>query len=189
MAGTRRIARSCRRNTSPHLAEKVGGKNLTILAIVAFRSAKVRHQSHFRRAKGNALAGPWLPFAQTLADLHRKLVKRAPPTSPGANPSGTAGPGRDVASVKPVLVAEIALLDCPPTAAVGSADRRRRPGMARTESTSGNPKNGRAAAGQAMILMDTDHPSVLKYPEGPRYPRLVARMEASGENVFATTIV
>jgi tRNA(fMet)-specific endonuclease VapC len=40
-----------------------------------------------------------------------------------------------------------------------------------------------------MILLDTDHLSVLKYPEDPKQGRLVARMEASGESIFATTIV
>ncbi len=40
-----------------------------------------------------------------------------------------------------------------------------------------------------MILLDPDHLSILKYPESPGYGPLVARMEESGENVFATTIV
>jgi tRNA(fMet)-specific endonuclease VapC len=40
-----------------------------------------------------------------------------------------------------------------------------------------------------MILLDTDHLSVLKYPEGPKCATLTERMRASGEPVFATTIV
>lgn len=40
-----------------------------------------------------------------------------------------------------------------------------------------------------MILLDTDHLSLLKYPESPQYGPLVARMEAAAERVFATTIV
>jgi tRNA(fMet)-specific endonuclease VapC len=61
--------------------------------------------------------------------------------------------------------------------------------MARKGSTSGPPAASRATAVEDMILLDTDHLSVLKYPESPRCRPLVGRMEASGEGVFATTIV
>lgn len=40
-----------------------------------------------------------------------------------------------------------------------------------------------------MILLDTDHLSVLKYDEHPRYRALRERMEASEDPFFATTIV
>jgi tRNA(fMet)-specific endonuclease VapC len=40
-----------------------------------------------------------------------------------------------------------------------------------------------------MILLDTDHLTVLKYPENPHCARLTARMAASGEQNFAIMIV
>ena len=40
-----------------------------------------------------------------------------------------------------------------------------------------------------MILLDTDHLTVLKYPENPQYTRLTARIAASDDPDFATTIV
>jgi hypothetical protein len=40
-----------------------------------------------------------------------------------------------------------------------------------------------------MILLDTDHLTILKYPESVQYGRLVARLEASGEQDIGTTIV
>jgi tRNA(fMet)-specific endonuclease VapC len=40
-----------------------------------------------------------------------------------------------------------------------------------------------------MILLDTDHLSVLKYPESPRCARLTARLAASDDQTVATTIV
>jgi tRNA(fMet)-specific endonuclease VapC len=40
-----------------------------------------------------------------------------------------------------------------------------------------------------MILLDTDHLTVLKYPEGSQCEALQDRLEASGELSFATTIV
>lgn len=40
-----------------------------------------------------------------------------------------------------------------------------------------------------MILLDTDHLTVLKYVESPASALLQARMEAASDQVFATTIV
>lgn len=40
-----------------------------------------------------------------------------------------------------------------------------------------------------MILLDTDHLSVLKYDEHPRCRALRERMSASEDPVFATTII
>ena len=40
-----------------------------------------------------------------------------------------------------------------------------------------------------MILLDTDHLSVLKYDEHPRCSALRARMNASEDSLFATTII
>lgn len=40
-----------------------------------------------------------------------------------------------------------------------------------------------------MIILDTDHISVLKYPENPKYALLTKRMQSSANLVFATTIV
>jgi hypothetical protein len=40
-----------------------------------------------------------------------------------------------------------------------------------------------------MILLDTDHLTVLRFRSGERCVRLVARMEASGDEVFGTTII
>ena len=40
-----------------------------------------------------------------------------------------------------------------------------------------------------MIFLDTDHLTLLKYPESPRYTALVARMEASPDQEIGTTIV
>lgn len=40
-----------------------------------------------------------------------------------------------------------------------------------------------------MILLDTDHLSVLTYPGGAGYVHLTARMQAAGIQTFATTVV
>lgn len=40
-----------------------------------------------------------------------------------------------------------------------------------------------------MILLDTDHLTILTFPEGEQHARLAARMAASNDPVFATTIV
>ena len=40
-----------------------------------------------------------------------------------------------------------------------------------------------------MILLDTDHLTVLSYPADPRYARLTERMRAPTEEAFATTVV
>lgn len=40
-----------------------------------------------------------------------------------------------------------------------------------------------------MILLDTDHLTVASYPRDPRYAALSARMQSSGLDDFATTIV
>ena len=40
-----------------------------------------------------------------------------------------------------------------------------------------------------MILLDTDHVSVLKYSDSPAFRRLVARMEAAAGQAFGVTIV
>ena len=40
-----------------------------------------------------------------------------------------------------------------------------------------------------MILLDTDHLTVLKYPEDPRRARLEARLSTSSDQDIATTIV
>lgn len=40
-----------------------------------------------------------------------------------------------------------------------------------------------------MILLDTDHLTILAFPEGQAHARLLARMRASSDPVFATTIV
>ncbi len=40
-----------------------------------------------------------------------------------------------------------------------------------------------------MILLDTDHLTVLKYPENPQCARLTARMAASADLDFVSTIV
>jgi tRNA(fMet)-specific endonuclease VapC len=40
-----------------------------------------------------------------------------------------------------------------------------------------------------MILLDTDHLSVLRFRAGERCDRLIARMEAAKEEVFGTTII
>lgn len=40
-----------------------------------------------------------------------------------------------------------------------------------------------------MILLDTDHLTILAFPEGQSHARLMARMRASSDPVFATTIV
>jgi len=40
-----------------------------------------------------------------------------------------------------------------------------------------------------MILLDTDHLSVLSYPEGSKSAVLAARMEDTGEQTFGTTVV
>ena len=40
-----------------------------------------------------------------------------------------------------------------------------------------------------MILLDTDHLSVLKYPTNPRYQTLSTRLEASADPHIGTTII
>lgn len=40
-----------------------------------------------------------------------------------------------------------------------------------------------------MILLDTDHLTILAFPEGQPHAQLTARMRASSDPVFATTIV
>ena len=40
-----------------------------------------------------------------------------------------------------------------------------------------------------MIVLDSDHLSILMYPENPRYERLVAAMNASTDADFAVTVV
>jgi tRNA(fMet)-specific endonuclease VapC len=40
-----------------------------------------------------------------------------------------------------------------------------------------------------MILLDTDHLSVLKYVENPKYTNLRSRMQAARDQLFATTII
>jgi tRNA(fMet)-specific endonuclease VapC len=40
-----------------------------------------------------------------------------------------------------------------------------------------------------MILLDTDHLTILSYPEGQKSARLTARMQAAGDQTFATTVV
>jgi tRNA(fMet)-specific endonuclease VapC len=40
-----------------------------------------------------------------------------------------------------------------------------------------------------MIVLDTDHVTVLSHPDDPKNARLTASMEASGEPAFATTII
>jgi tRNA(fMet)-specific endonuclease VapC len=40
-----------------------------------------------------------------------------------------------------------------------------------------------------MIVFDTDHLSILQYPENPQYDRLVAAMERSADTAFVTTAV
>lgn len=40
-----------------------------------------------------------------------------------------------------------------------------------------------------MILLDTDHLSVLKYVENPKYTKLVSRLHDTSDPVVATTIV
>src|SRR5687768_7471268 len=40
-----------------------------------------------------------------------------------------------------------------------------------------------------MILLDTDHLSVLRFRSGERCLRLVARMEAAPDELFGTTII
>jgi len=40
-----------------------------------------------------------------------------------------------------------------------------------------------------MILLDTDHLTVLRFRSAERCIRLVARMEAAGDEAFGTTIV
>ena len=39
-----------------------------------------------------------------------------------------------------------------------------------------------------MILLDTDHLTLLKYPDNPRYPALTARMQASPDQDIGTTM-
>ena len=40
-----------------------------------------------------------------------------------------------------------------------------------------------------MIVLDTDHLTLLKYPENDRYPRLVSRMNLSDDQDFGISIV
>jgi len=40
-----------------------------------------------------------------------------------------------------------------------------------------------------VILLDTDHLTLLKYPDSPRYAALTARMEASPDQDIGTTII
>jgi tRNA(fMet)-specific endonuclease VapC len=40
-----------------------------------------------------------------------------------------------------------------------------------------------------VILLDTDHLTLLKYPDSPRYAALTARMEASPDQEVGTTII
>lgn len=40
-----------------------------------------------------------------------------------------------------------------------------------------------------MILLDSDHLSILQHPESPQFERLVAAMDRSGDADFATTAV
>lgn len=40
-----------------------------------------------------------------------------------------------------------------------------------------------------MILLDTDHLTILAFPQGPSHARLTARMAASSDRDFATAIV
>jgi len=40
-----------------------------------------------------------------------------------------------------------------------------------------------------VILLDTDHLNILQIGRGPRYARLAARMDASADRHFATTVV
>lgn len=40
-----------------------------------------------------------------------------------------------------------------------------------------------------MILLDTDHLSVLRFRSGERCVRLLARMEATKDELFGTTII
>jgi tRNA(fMet)-specific endonuclease VapC len=40
-----------------------------------------------------------------------------------------------------------------------------------------------------MILLDTDHLTVLKYPESPQHALLTTRMQASADQAFATTAI
>ena len=40
-----------------------------------------------------------------------------------------------------------------------------------------------------MILLDTDHLTILKYPANPRCTSLIARLEASQDEEIGTTII
>jgi tRNA(fMet)-specific endonuclease VapC len=40
-----------------------------------------------------------------------------------------------------------------------------------------------------VILLDTDHLTLLKYPDSPRYAALMARMQASADQDIGTTII
>jgi tRNA(fMet)-specific endonuclease VapC len=40
-----------------------------------------------------------------------------------------------------------------------------------------------------MILFDTDHLSIFKYPGNPKYSTLIAHMQASFDQQIATTII
>ena len=40
-----------------------------------------------------------------------------------------------------------------------------------------------------MILLDTDHLTLLSYPTNPRCQALIARMDASVDQQFGTTII
>jgi tRNA(fMet)-specific endonuclease VapC len=40
-----------------------------------------------------------------------------------------------------------------------------------------------------MIILDSDHPSLLQHPESPQSQRLLRRMDESPDQEFATTAV
>jgi tRNA(fMet)-specific endonuclease VapC len=40
-----------------------------------------------------------------------------------------------------------------------------------------------------MIVLDTDHLSILQFPESPQYERLVAALDESGDGQCATTVI
>jgi hypothetical protein len=40
-----------------------------------------------------------------------------------------------------------------------------------------------------MMLLDTDHLTVLRYPENPQCAELTARIDRAGQGTFATTVI
>src|SRR6476646_61486 len=40
-----------------------------------------------------------------------------------------------------------------------------------------------------MIVLDTDHLSILQFPESPQYERLVAALHESDDGALATTVI